>query len=526
MALQTNVINNDADNSNQIILPSVSNPIDISPDLIPLNTWESLIVGGSTVSSPSGQVIKTASSSTTTALPGTNIVPVANDMKSSNFISGVTGWKLGSNGIIEAVGVTLSGSVTATSGTIGGWIIGTTTLTGTGVTLSSTGNAYIAFGTTPPTSPTTGTGVFIDKTGLFGLSANTQNFKIDATDGSITSIKGSISGFNITSTSLSIVSGGNTTTISSGATSFLSGPTGSPTFSVTLAGVLTATSGTIGGWNLASTTLTGTGVTLSSTGDAYIAFGTTPPTSPTSGTGVFINKTGLFGLSSNTQNFKIDATNGNITAIAGSIGGFTITSNTLYGSTIKTSLNVGMGNTGVIMDTNGLRGYDSVLGNTFSLPVDGSAPIFSSGQIDKTVYTINTGAVIRTSSTVGDGTANSAGILFNNTGFYACAANQTLANANIKILVDGSGKFISNVSGGQTDYNTGVGYFLGLSGGLYKFSVGDPSGSYLTWDGTYLKISGSVSIGSNGILNNAVYTQATLPIAATIIGFNVPSSFE
>jgi len=39
----------------------------------------------------------------------------------------------------------------------------------------------LAFGTTPPTSPTVGTGIFINKTGLYGLNANTQNFKIDAT---------------------------------------------------------------------------------------------------------------------------------------------------------------------------------------------------------------------------------------------------------------------------------------------------------------------------------------------------------
>jgi len=73
---------------------------------------------------------------------------------------------------------------------------------------------------------------------------------------------------------------------------------------------------------------------LSSAGDAYIAFGTTPPTSPTVGTGIFINKTGLYGLNANTQNFKIERLNGYITAIAGTIGGWTISGTTLSSSTI------------------------------------------------------------------------------------------------------------------------------------------------------------------------------------------------
>lgn len=46
------------------------------------------------------------------------------------------------------------------------------------------------------------------------------------------------------------------------------------------------------------------------------------------------------------------------------------------------------------------------------------------------------------------------------------------------------------IKGGQTDYNTGTGFFLGYSGAAYKFSIGDPTANYLNWDGTYLKIKG------------------------------------
>lgn len=232
--------------------------------------------------------------------------------------SGATAFTAGPTGS-PTFTVTQAGVLTATSALIGSWTVGATTITGTGVTMSGTGDAYIAFGTTPPTSPTVGTGVFINKTGLFGLSANTQNFSISAVDGSITSIKGTISGFTITSSSLSIVSGGNTTTISSGATSFLSGPTGSPTFSVTLAGALTSTSAIIGGWVVTATAIKDAagvvGMSSAVTGGDDIRFwagNATPASAP-----FYVTEAGVLVASSATIS-------GSITASSGTIGGFSI----------------------------------------------------------------------------------------------------------------------------------------------------------------------------------------------------------
>lgn len=93
-------------------------------------------------------------------------------------------------------------TISATSGTIAGFTIAAQTITGTGLILSSLGNASLALGTTPPSSPTTGTGLYLDKTGVFGLASNVQNFILSATDGSITANKGTIGGTTITSTTL------------------------------------------------------------------------------------------------------------------------------------------------------------------------------------------------------------------------------------------------------------------------------------------------------------------------------------
>jgi hypothetical protein len=82
-----------------------------------------------------------------------------------------------------------------------------------------------------------------------------------------------------------------------------------------------------------------------------------------------------------------------------------------------------------------------------------------------------------------------------------------------------------NIKQGQTNYATGTGFFLGSSGGEYKLSVGGTN-NYLRWDGSYLVLKGSFDVGSEGIINNATYTVANLPIAATSVGFEVPSAYE
>lgn len=160
---------------------------------------------------------------------------------------------------------------------------------------------------------------------------------------------------------------------------------------------------------------------------------------------------------------------GTIHASAGTIGGFTIGPTKLYGGTIQTSENVESGATGVIIDTLGLRGYDSVLGQTFNLPTDGSAPIFSSGIINNTIFEVQTNAVIRTSETVGDGTSASYGILINNTGFYGCGANQLLQDANLKLLaISGNAVFKGTIISNEGSIGNITINDTGLYGGLIQ----------------------------------------------------------
>jgi len=159
---------------------------------------------------------------------------------------------------------------------------------------------------------------------------------------------------------------------------------------------------------------------------------------------------------------------GTIYATVGEIGGFTIESDKLYGGDIRTGENVGAGENGVKMDTDGLHVYNSVLGRVVYLPSDGSAPQFSSGVIQSTTFEISTNSVLRTSNTVGDGTSSSEGILINNTGIYGCGANQTLSGANLKALADGSVSLTGVINATSGNIGNVTISDTGLSGGLIE----------------------------------------------------------
>jgi hypothetical protein len=321
----------------------------------------------------------------------------------------------GRTGYFEAQKAVITGDITAETGYIGGttgWTIAAGSISSVNgsntTTLSSGGtNAFIAGPTVLPTITISHAGV-LTATGAI-------------ISGTLTATAGFIGGWTINTNSITDTAG--TVGLSSAITvgddiRFWAGhatPASAP-FKVTEAGVLTATSGAIGGWTLGATTLTGTGVTLSSVGDAYLAIGTTPPTGVSTGTGIFINKTGLFGLNANVQNFKIDATNGNITAIAGAIGGFTISSTALYAGNAATRVQL-----------------DTTSGIHLGATAFGDAPFSVSlaGSFIATSATI-TGAITATSGTIGSFTIGT--YLYTGT---KTAYNDT--NAGVHLGSDGIG---------------------------------------------------------------------------------------
>lgn len=72
------------------------------------------------------------------------------------------------------------------------------------------------------------------------------------------------------------------------------------------------------------------------------------------------------------------------------------------------------------------------------------------------------------------------------------------------------------IRGGQTDYNTGTGFFLGYSSG-YKFSIGNSSTNYLTWNGAVLQVGGEINANTGTIGGWTINsTQITVPNKVTL----------
>jgi hypothetical protein len=77
---------------------------------------------------------------------------------------------------------------------------------------------------------------------------------------------------------------------------------------------------------------------------------------------------------------------------------------------------------------------------------------------------------------------------------------------NGKIALADSGYIRS----GQTAYHTGTGFWLGKTGGVGKFSVGNPAGNFLVWDGTQLYVNGNVTLSNSIPITNVTGLNDTI----------------
>jgi hypothetical protein len=122
----------------------------------------------------------------------------------------------------------------------------------------------------------------------------------------------------------------------------------------------------------------------------------------------------------------------------------------------------------------GQAAYDS--GTGFWLGNDAGVPKFSIGDSSGDKMTWDGSAL----SVTGNLTATTGTI-----GGWTIGAT-TITGGNVTL--DSAG----NIRAGQTAYDTGAGFWLGVDSGTPKFSIGNNSTSSLTWDGTSLSIQGDI----------------------------------
>lgn len=305
-------------------------------------------------------------------------------MQSSNFITGSEGWKIDGDGNAEFQDGTFRGSVTATSGTFEG-------ITSADINV---GDGAIRGGKTGYTDDVNG-GFFIGYHGTaykayIGAADDDQYIKYDGTNlsivGGITATTGTIGGWTIGTTSLTAGSGANTVGLDSGGTNPAlyagSATPGSAPFRVTKAGALTATSATITG-AITATSGTFAGITAASidVGAAgYVKGGKTAYTDTTNA-GFFLGvDSGAYklyaGAASDAAYLKYDGTN--LSLYGGTITGGTIQTATgtgtrlvLSGANNKLSLYSSSNVEVMKLTTDGL--YFSSDGTTFPTSLTGYA---------------------------------------------------------------------------------------------------------------------------------------------------------
>ena len=159
---------------------------------------------------------------------------------------------------------------------------------------------------------------------------------------------------------------------------------------------------------------------------------------------------------------------GTITATTGTIGGWSISANAIYKDGATDALSAGM----APVD------YPFYAGKKYADRATAPFKVEPSGKLTVT-------------DIVATGTINAqAGYL--SAGVYVDTVNGIICESGgLNVGVAG------HIRGGATDYATGIGFFLGYSGGAYKFSVGDPAGKYINWTGSDFVVNGFV-VSSKG----------------------------
>jgi len=97
-------------------------------------------------------------------------------------------------------------------------------------------------------------------------------------------------------------------------------------------------------------------------------------------------------------------------------------------------------------------------------------------------------------------------------------ADQTVNALEATTTITGGGITMSAggvIKGGQTAFNTGTGFFLGYDSSAYKFSIGNASSNSLTFDGTDLAVTGSITAGSFTLSTGASLSDADNQISNT-----------
>lgn len=450
-------------------------------------------------------------------------------IQSKNFVSGVSGWRLSADGTLEAVDAILSGAISATSGTIGAFEIGTDYIRDVansfGLASTVTGGDDVRFWA-----------------GDTYANRATADFRITesgaVTASSITITGGSIAGTpissipNNSSTDISLLEATHdlvfsvtdkdtvawatgTITLSNGRTfSISSGNTGNMA-ARTYIYLDTGTSTTVLQTTTTASTAMGANkklIAVAQNGTAQAQFtvygGIGGIKLPASGTSVSNNNWAYSGAWSVTDADTVAWGSGTLTtsdggsySISGSNTGnmaaktyiyFDLgTSSTAFQTTTTASSAVGDGKILIAISQNGTTEANYIVVNDKQLNIDAANIV--AGSI--TANEISAGAVTATKIDVSQ----------------LSAITADLGSITAGTIVLPSGGYIRS---GQTAYDSGTGFYIGNDSSVPKMSIGNSSGSKLIFNGTSLQAT-NINVVRSATAGEA-FTGATTSQAAFI----------
>ncbi len=414
-------------------------------------------------------------------------INVAVTMSAANVTGGTLNIGAGtflvsSNGAMTASAARITGNITATAGTIGGFNIGSNLTTGAKSAYND-GAAGVFIGST---GIGLGSGFSVSSGGTLNASSATISGNITATSGYIGN---GASGFAINNSHIS----NNKNSISDSNSGVYIGTDGislgiGSTFRVTSAGALTATSATIAGAITATSGFIGNGSNGFVINSTYIGNGKTSSTDGNNG--IYIG-TDAIGLGPNSA-FRVTNA-GAITATSGTIGGWTISSNSI------STNNVVFGSNGNIRS--GMTSYNSgtgwYLGNDGTISVGNSAGnklLWTGTRIEVTggTYITDSIGVRRTDDsgvlTITGGSGNATG------GQIDLVGNSAVSNAGSLTLSSYGSGFIQLFTGGS-------GRLLVYSNGNASFSNEVSAQSFNSTSSRRFKTNVSPITGSMDLVN-------------------------
>lgn len=262
---------------------------------------------------------------------------------------------------------------------------------------------------------------------------------------------------------------------------------------------ITADTGTIGGWTLSSAQFSAGSVTINASTERILMGAAS---APGTGVGIFMGKDGSdyefrAGDPAGDQIFWNGSTlviTGAITAVSGTIGGWTISPSELSSGSVKIQSTAERFLLGLA--TAPLTGVGIFIGK------DSSDYEFRAGDpagdfIHWTGSALNiTGVITATSGTIGGWTLSSS----------------ELSAGSVKIQA-GAERILM---GSATAPLTGTGVFIGKDGSDYEFRAGNPAGNFFHWDGTNITIGGTIT-GSSLIITGATQFTGNIDLVANLL---------